>query len=62
MITFRIPRDSAARSVGADDVAIAIQQEAARRQLPVRIIRNGSWGLFWLEPLVEVETPAGRLA
>ncbi len=52
-----VPRDSAARSVGADEVAEAIAG------LPgVEIIRNGSRGLFWLEPLVEVETEAGRIA
>jgi len=62
MITFYVPRDSAARSVGADEVATAIAHEAARRQLPVRVVRNGSWGMFWLEPLVEVATPAGRIA
>ncbi len=62
MITVHVPRDSAARSVGADDVAHALQQEATRRHLPLTIIRNGSWGLFWLEPLVEVQTPAGRVA
>ena len=26
------------------------------------MVRNGSRGLYWLEPLVEVETPAGRTA
>ncbi len=62
MITVYVPRDSAARSVGADEVALAITQEAARRNLPVQLVRNGSWGLFWLEPLVEVATPGGRRA
>ena len=62
MITVYVPRDSAARSVGADDVAAAITHEAARRQLPLHLVRNGSWGMFWLEPLVEVATPAGRIA
>jgi formate dehydrogenase iron-sulfur subunit len=57
-----VPRDSAARSVGADEVAQAIVREAAARGLAVELVRNGSWGLFWLEPLVEVETPAGRIA
>ena len=62
MITVYVPRDSAARSVGADEVAQAITHEAARRQLPLHLVRNGSWGMFWLEPLVEVATPAGRIA
>lgn len=57
-----VPLDSGARSVGADDVAHAIQAEAARRGLPVDLRRNGSRGLYWLEPLVEVDTPSGRVA
>ena len=57
-----VPRDSAAVSVGADDVAEAIAEAARQRRLAVRIVRNGSRGLFWLEPLVEVATPAGRIA
>jgi len=57
-----VPGDSAALSVGADRVAAAIAKEAARRGLDVTILRNGSRGLFWLEPLVEIEGAAGRLA
>ena len=51
-----VPRDSAARSMGADEVAVAFA--AAGHQ----VVRNGSRGLLFLEPLVEVETPAGRVA
>jgi formate dehydrogenase iron-sulfur subunit len=54
-----VPGDSAALSVGADEVAAAILGEAARRGIAVDLIRNGSRGLFWLEPMVEVETPQG---
>jgi formate dehydrogenase iron-sulfur subunit len=61
-VTMYVPCDSAARSVGADDTATSILKEAARRQLNVRVVRNGSRGLLWLEPLVEVETAAGRVA
>jgi formate dehydrogenase iron-sulfur subunit len=57
-----IPRDAAARSVGADDIAAAIAQEAESRGETVTIKRNGSRGMLWLEPLVEVETPQGRIA
>ncbi|GAA4341359.1 NADH-quinone oxidoreductase subunit NuoF [Pigmentiphaga soli] len=57
-----VPRDSAALAVGADEVAYALQAECGRRGLPIRLVRNGSRGLFWLEPLVEVETPRGRVA
>ena len=57
-----VPQDSAARSVGADAVAQAIAREAAARGDSVTLVRNGSRGLYWLEPLIEVETPNGRLA
>ncbi len=57
-----VPRDSSALSMGAEDVAHAIAAEASRRATDVTIVRNGSRGLFWLEPLVEVETPGGRIA
>ena len=56
-----VPRDSAALAMGADEVAAAIAAEAARRGLTLELIRNGTRGLLWLEPLVEVETPAGRV-
>ncbi|VVD59630.1 formate dehydrogenase beta subunit [Pandoraea soli] len=56
-----IPRDSAALALGADRVAAAVATEATLRGIAVDIVRNGSRGLFWLEPLVEVETPAGRI-
>ncbi len=62
MIRIYVPRDSAARSVGADEVAGVIAAQAAAKQISIQIIRTGSRGLFWLEPLVEVELPAGRVA
>ena len=58
MITLYVPRDSASRSVGADEVA-----ERLAALLPdARIVRNGSRGMLWLEPLVEIDTPDGRVA
>jgi formate dehydrogenase iron-sulfur subunit len=57
-----VPGDSAARSVGADEVAAEITRVAAARGYRVEVVRNGSRGMFWLEPLVEVATPAGRIA
>src|SRR3984885_15474748 len=56
-----ISSDSSALSVGADLVADAIRDEARRRGFDVELVRTGSRGLFWLEPLVEVETAAGRV-
>jgi formate dehydrogenase iron-sulfur subunit len=61
-VTIFVPRDSTALALGADKVAAAIQAEAARRKVNVKIIRNGSRGLFWLEPLVEAATAQGRIA
>ncbi len=57
-----IPRDSSALSLGAEAIAGAISVEATRRQANVTLVRNGSRGLYWLEPMVEVETPQGRIA
>ena len=60
MIKVYVPRDSAARSVGADEVAAALSARA--QELGIEIVRNGSRGLLWLEPVVEVETAQGRIA
>jgi len=57
-----VPGDMAALSVGADSVARAISEQVAARRLDVTVVRNGSRGMFWLEPLVEVETAKGRVA
>ena len=57
-----VPRDSAALALGADAVAEKIIAEAAQRSIDVTLVRNGSRGLLWLEPLVEVHTPRGRVA
>ncbi|MCA1970934.1 MAG: NADH-quinone oxidoreductase subunit NuoF [Rhizobium sp.] len=60
--TIFIPRDAAAIAVGADKVAEAIEREAALRGIELAIVRNGSRGLLWLEPLIEVRTGRGRIA
>jgi formate dehydrogenase iron-sulfur subunit len=57
-----VPRDSSALSLGAGEVAQAISKEASARGIEMRLVRNGSRGAYWLEPLVEVVTPRGRLA
>lgn len=57
-----VPRDAAALAAGADMVATAITLEAARRGIDVRLVRNGSRGLLWLEPMVEIATARGRVA
>jgi formate dehydrogenase iron-sulfur subunit len=62
MTRIYVPRDSSALSLGAEKVANAIAEYAASQHVAVEIVRNGSRGMFWLEPLVEVETTAGRIA
>ncbi len=57
-----VPRDSSAVSLGADAVADAIRLEAASRKLDVKIVGNGSRGMFSHEPMVEVATSGGRIA
>ena len=57
-----VPRDTTARSLGADGVARAIESEASRRGEPIALVRNGSRGLYWLEPMVEVEVGGVRCA
>ncbi len=57
-----VPADAGALSLGAEAVCRAIAAEAARRQVGVQVVRNGSRGAYWLEPLVEVATARGRVA
>jgi formate dehydrogenase iron-sulfur subunit len=60
-VTVYVPRDASALSVGAGQVAEAIAKEASGRGVELQLVRNGSRGAFWLEPLVEVVTPKGRI-
>ena len=57
-----VPRDSGALALGAGKVAEAVEREIEARGLDAEVVRNGSRGLYWLEPMVEVETAAGRVA
>jgi len=57
-----VPGDAAAVAVGADEVARTIEATAERIRTQVTVVRNGSRGLHWLEPMVEVETATGRIA
>jgi formate dehydrogenase iron-sulfur subunit len=52
--TVYVPRETTAVSLGADEVAEAIAALAKTNKISVNVIRNGSWGMSWLEPLVEV--------
>src|SRR5258708_6683281 len=61
-VTVYVPRDATALSIGAGEVAEAISKESSARGIELKLVRNGSRGAFWLEPLVEVVTPKGRVA
>ncbi len=57
-----VSRDAGAVAVGADEVALALGLAADKRGTEIEIVRTGSRGLYWLEPMVEVATPRGRIA
>lgn len=57
-----VPCDSGSLALGAEQVVSAITSEAQKRNLNIELIRNGSRGLYWLEPMVEVSTDQGRMA
>jgi formate dehydrogenase iron-sulfur subunit len=57
-----VPRDAGAVAVGAEETVAALEQAAAKRNAQVEIVRTGSRGLYWLEPMVEVATSKGRVA
>ncbi|MBZ9569121.1 formate dehydrogenase beta subunit [Modicisalibacter tunisiensis] len=61
-VTVYVPCDTTALAVGADAVAETIERTARRKGVALTVIRNGSRGLFWLEPMVEVATDQGRVA
>lgn len=56
MTRIYVPLDSSAVAMGADEVAEKIHAVTG-----FEVIRNGSRGMAWLEPFVEVETPQGRV-
>jgi formate dehydrogenase iron-sulfur subunit len=57
-----VPGDSSSVAVGANRVANGIARIAREKNREIEIVRNGSRGLYWLEPMVEVTTPEGRIA
>ena len=56
-----VPRETSAVSVGADNVAVAIAREAKKSGESIELVRNGSWGATWLEPMVEVDVGGVRI-
>jgi formate dehydrogenase iron-sulfur subunit len=57
-----VPRETAAISVGANEVALEIERHAKEAGESIQIVRNGSWGASWLEPMIEVEAGDSRVA
>lgn len=57
-----VPQDTTALALGAEAVAVAIAKSITSRGLDIDVVRNGSRGMFWLEPLLELKTAAGRVA
>ncbi|PHS28192.1 MAG: formate dehydrogenase [Robiginitomaculum sp.] len=57
-----IPADMLAIALCADEVARAIAETAKTNGTEIEIIRTGSRGACWAEPLIEVETDTGRIA
>jgi formate dehydrogenase iron-sulfur subunit len=57
-----VSRDAGAEAVGADEVALVLELAAGKRGTSIEIVRTGSRGLYWLEPMIEVATPQGRVA
>ncbi len=61
MIRIFVPCDATALGMGAERIVAAIRREADQAGAPIRIVRTGTRGMVWLEPLVEVETAQGRI-
>ena len=57
-----VPGDAAAVACGADEIAAAFEALASKRKIAIEIVRNGSRGMHWLEPMTEVATTEGRIA
>ena len=57
-----VPGDAVAVACGADEIAAAMTAVASKRKLDATIVRNGSRGMHWLEPMLEVATAGGRVA
>ena len=56
-----VPRDPTAVAVGANAVAEAVSNLIAVQGSADCLVRNGSRGAFWLEPLLEIERDGNRI-
>ncbi len=62
MIKIYVPQDTTAVALGADQIADKVLELTEKQKRSVDIVRNGSRGLFWLEPMIEIESNQGRIA
>ncbi|MFP4327513.1 MAG: formate dehydrogenase, partial [Paracoccaceae bacterium] len=60
-MTIHLPRDAAAKALGAEAVAEALRAEAGARGIDLRLVRTGTRGMIWLEPLAEIERDGVRM-
>lgn len=60
-IKIYVPRDTTANAKGANKIATLIERIALSSGVDLKIVRNSSRGMYWLEPLVEVDTSEGRI-
>ena len=60
MINIFVPQDTTALALGSDEIASLLTESISSRGLDVKLIRNGSRGMFWLEPLLEIEFEGDR--
>lgn len=60
MINIFVPQDTTSLALGSDEIASLLIESMSSRGLDVKLIRNGSRGMFWLEPLLEIESEGDR--
>ena len=60
MINIFVPQDTTSLALGSDEIASLLIESMSSRGLDVKLIRNGSRGMFWLEPLLEIEFEGDR--
>jgi formate dehydrogenase iron-sulfur subunit len=56
-----VSRDASALALGADETAAALKEAATRMGLDIELVRIGSRGMVWLEPLVEIDVDGERI-
>lgn len=62
MTKIYLPRETTALSLGVEEIISELEQAASDREIELQIIRTGSRGAAWLEPLLEIELKDKRIA